>query len=107
MAKKNSSKAEAPTKIPNKRKHIRFAPGPMVAYLMTDADGKYLKVPVPCLVIEESYGGCGLIAPLNSSIEKDAVLVFRVGQLADMPAQIRWVKTYDKKICYFGIEYTV
>lgn len=107
MAKKMTSKPKAPDRVPVKRKHMRYSPAPTVALLMTDAHGKYLKVPVPCLVIEESYGGCGLVAPLNPLIEKDSVLIVRVGNLPDMPAQIRWVKIFDKRICYFGIEYKV
>lgn len=107
MAKKKSSPTpeDTPKQI-IKRKHIRFTPDPpTTALIMTDEDGKFLKTPIPCIVIEESYGGCGLVAPTNPLIEKDSTLLIRVGNLPDMLSQIRWVKIFDSKVCYFGIQY--
>lgn len=92
----------------NRRKHIRFSPDPpCTALVLTDGKGKALKNPLPCVVVEESATGCGLVSAMNPLFVKDTILVVQVGQLSEMPSLIRWVKTFDDRICYFGLEYMV
>lgn len=89
-----------------KRKYIRFVPDEgTLAYILTGADGEKLKVPTPCLVIEESYAGCSFVALKNSQFREGAELTVKVGKLNPMRAQIRWVKTYGGKVSHAGLVY--
>lgn len=103
MAKK---KVAPQKKTPTKRQFTRYLPDPgSIALILTDGKGKKLEAPIPCLIVEESYGGCGLMAMKNSFVKKDMQFEVQVGRLSKMKGQVRWTKILEDKIIYFGIEY--
>jgi len=106
MAKKVAAKT-APKMTPlNKRKSTRYAPDPgAIAFILTDANGHKLDVPIPCLIVEESYTGCGLMALKDSFIKKNAVIEVQIGRLPNMKGEIRWFKNLEDKFVYFGLAF--
>ncbi len=90
-----------------KRKFTRFVPElPTTALIVSGTEGSRWKDPLPCLVLEESYGGCRLVALKNKLLTKGAALVFKVGNLSEMPGQIKWIKIHADEFCSFGVEYS-
>ncbi len=89
-----------------KRKHVRFPSDVGAqAYILTDNDNKKLKIPLPALVVEESFKGCSLVALKNSIFYEGAQFKVKVGRLDVMSAEVRWVKSFDGKICFMGLVY--
>ncbi len=111
MAKKAAPKKESlsiktSTKPAQRRKFTRFAPDPgAIALICTDGNGKKITPPLPCLIVEEAYGGVGLVAMAHPMIRKNAVLEFQVGKLPKMKGEVRWVRLLENKIAYFGVNY--
>jgi len=106
MAKKVAAKAPPQRTPPNKRKSTRYAPDPgAIALILTDAKGQKLEVPIPCLIVEESYTGCGLMALKDSFIKKNAIIEVQIGRLPKMKGEIRWFKSLEDKFVYFGLAY--
>ncbi len=107
MAKKIPVKSSAPVKKPTqKRKSTRYAPDPgTFALILSDENGKKLTAGIPCLIVEESYAGCGLMAMKDGMIKKGATFEVQVGKLPKTQAQVRWTKILEDKIVYFGLIY--
>ena len=90
-----------------KRKSIRFKPDAgTLASLLTDSKGKKLSEPQVALVVEESYRGCSLITLKGASLVEGAVILVKVGKLSPLPAEIRWIKTYEGKFQFLGLAYS-
>lgn len=101
MAKKKTAK-----KVSQKRKSVRYLPDPgAIAIILTNETGQKLEGGLPCLIVEESYVGCGLVTMKNALIKKGATLEIQVGKLPKMQAEVRWVKTLENKIVHFGVSY--
>lgn len=95
-----------PNKRAKKRKYVRFAAEVgMQAFVLSDDEGKKLKTPLPALVVEESYKGCSLVVLKSSLYHEGAQLKIKVGELDPMMAEIRWIKTFDGKVCSLGLVY--
>jgi hypothetical protein len=95
-----------PTRNPQRRKFTRYAADPGdFALILSDNKGQKLPAPIPCLIVEESYGGCGLVTTKIDLIKKGAQLELQVGKLAKMRGEIRWTRILENKILYFGVAY--
>jgi hypothetical protein len=106
MAKKAAPKKKSPAKSPQRRKFTRFAPDPgAIALICSNTYGRTINPPLPCLIVEEAYGGVGLVAIADPMIRKNAILEFQVGKLPKMKGEIRWVKMIEDKLAYFGVNY--
>jgi hypothetical protein len=107
MAKKAApKKTAAKTPPPQRRKFTRFAPDPgAFALICGGAYNKKINPPIPCLIVEEAYGGVGLVAIADPMIKKNAILEFQVGKLPKMKGEIRWVKQLEGRLAYFGVNY--
>ena len=89
-----------------KRKHIRFASDiGAQAFILNNDEGLKLKTPLPALVVEESFKGCSLVVLKDPMFHEGAQLKVKVGRLDPMQSEIRWVKSFDGKICYIGLVY--
>lgn len=96
----------ATTKKIKKRKHIRFASDVGTqAFVLANEEGVKLKIPLPALVVEESFKGCSLVVLKDSIFHEGSLLTVKVGRLDPMKSEVRWVKTFDGKICYIGLVY--
>lgn len=89
-----------------KRRHVRFSPDQGdLAWILTDHKGKFHEVPLPGLLLDESYGGCSLVVAKNSQFSEDAEIHVTVGKLDPMKAKIRWIKTFDNRVSILGLSY--
>jgi hypothetical protein len=88
----------------NKRKFIRFtADEGAQAFILGDESGKKFKIPLPALIIEESFKGCSLVVLQNSLFKEKARFHVKVGKLDVMLAEIRWTKVLAKKVQLLGL----
>lgn len=95
-----------------KRRHMRFPPDKVeVAYIEftdQDRDSATFQANAAGLVMEEAYGGCGLVvlstlAPAD--VQEGAPCQVRVGRIGPIRAEIRWVKALDDDVAKVGLEY--
>jgi len=96
----------------NKRRHMRFQPDQIEIALIQFADGEaddfFFEPEAAGLVLEEAYGGCGLVALSSTSpepLDADMPCLVKIGTLGPMKARVRWVKRLDDDVCKLGIEY--
>ena len=88
----------------NKRKRTRFGPdGPAYALIDTDPSGTSFKPGFGGLVIDESYGGCGLAVLSKSAIKIDDTLKVKISELPMTEAQVRWMKKLDSEVSRIGL----
>ena len=100
-----------PTPTPRtriKRKNIRFKPeAAQVAFLQfnTKASSTF-KPEVSALILEESAGGCGLVV-IGSEDDYYTTQLCRVkvGKLAPLRAEIRWLQTQGRDVISMGLKY--
>lgn len=106
MKTKAQKKKNLVKKKTEKRNSVRFSADlGALALILTDDEGHKLNISLPALVVDESFKGCSLIAVKNPLIKRGHILQVKVGHLAPMYAEIRWIKVFDAKICYFGLSY--
>lgn len=97
---------KSPLNKTKKRQSTRFASDVGAqAFILTDDQGQKLKIPLPALIVDESFKGCSLVALKNSFLHEGAHFKVKVGQLDPMKAEVRWIKTFDGKICFMGLVY--
>jgi hypothetical protein len=88
----------------DKRRHSRFRPdGPAYALIDTDPSGTSFKPGFGGLVIDESYGGCGLAVLSKSAIKIDDTLKVKISELPMTEAQVRWMKKLDSEVSRIGL----
>lgn len=94
------------------RRHMRFQPDQVEIALIQFSDGEaddfFFEPDAAGLVVEEAYGGCGLVALSSTSPEpltEDMPCLVKIGTLGPMRARVRWVKKLDDDVCKLGIEY--
>ncbi len=94
------------------RRYIRFRPDEIEVALIrfgeADPDEFLFRADAAGLVLEEAYGGCGLVTlshcDATEPIEGTRCLV-KVGKMGPMRAEVRWVKRLDEHVARVGIEY--
>lgn len=99
-----------------RRKHIRFKPDPgSMAFILTDPKGKKLESPLPCLILQESYAGAGLVT-LKNTPDKNTDLhkappkkgmrfQIKVGHLEATLCEVKWTQSLNPDVLAFGVEY--
>lgn len=99
------NKAKTPAQK-NRRKSVRFsAEEGTLGTVLNDLDGERLKIPLPFLVVDEAYKGCSFASLVHPIWQKGNRVKLKVGRLSPLWAEVRWVRTFDKKIQYVGVEY--
>lgn len=85
---------------------VRFKPADDTLALIQRKSPKTKKTMViPCLILNESFSGCALVSLASEEFKKDEFIRVKVGNLALMQAQIRWVKAINADIITMGLEY--
>lgn len=95
-----------------KRHHMRFKPEDVEIALIqfTDADPEVatFEPHTAGLVIDEAYGGCGLVALGHGTpegVHDGARCNVKVGKIGPVKAEVRWVRKLDEDVSKLGIEY--
>lgn len=91
----------------SKRKNIRFESSPnTLAYLCFGTTLVYeFSKDVVALVIEESFGGCGLIVHWDGPLTVGDKIIVQVGGLDPLKAEIRMCQEILKHVYHMGILY--
>lgn len=91
-----------------KRKHIRFAPDPDdYALILSGAQGRPLKNPKICLLVQESFGGCLIVLTQEKPPIVGQTLQIQVGRQSSMKAEIRWSKVLSPRVFSIGLQYLI
>jgi hypothetical protein len=88
------------------RRSLRFPPDEgAVAWIdpSVHEDKHAFKPTVAALVIDEALNGCGLITLAQDWLREGAECMVRVGQLAPLRAEIRWVKDLNDDVLKIGV----
>ncbi len=89
-----------------KRKHIRFTPDPDdYALILTGAQGRPLKNPKICLLIQESFGGCSVVMTQDKAPMEGHTIQIQVGRQSPLQAEIRWTKPLSHRVFSVGLQY--
>lgn len=89
-----------------KRKHIRYTPDPDdYALILTGAQGRPLKNPKICLLIQESFGGCMVVMTQDKVPAIGLALQVQVGRQSAMKAEVRWSKVLSPRVFSVGLKY--
>jgi len=96
----------------NKRKHVRFKPGPLdVAYMQfQDTNSKYLSATfkADCVAFIEDLaplGGVGLICHNQPELQKGAVCRVQIGPLAPLLAEIVYLRVLNGTVMRVGCHF--
>ena len=88
------------------RKSRRFPPDEgAMAWIDPSApeDKHNFRPTIPALVTDEALHGCGVVTLADDRISEDAECMVRVGNLAPLKSQIRWVKNLPNDIRKVGV----
>jgi hypothetical protein len=95
-----------------KRRHLRFRPGPTTMALLNFSKGgqatwgRRFEGEHVGLVESESIVGCGVVLISDHPPAPETKLWIRVGEIDPLPAVIRWVKEIAESVYQLGIEYS-
>ena len=88
------------------RKSVRFSPDPgAVAHVCFGPISKTFNPEHNALILSESYKGCSVLLALAPDIAVGDRLRIKVGNLAPMLAEARWVVPLDDQIQKIGFMY--
>lgn len=86
----------------NKRRHIRFDPGPLDIIAFDDRpqdaenanvdDESNFEAQFVGLPYSESYGGCGALIRAHKNLSEGQTVQVQLGKLAPLRAKIAWIK---------------
>lgn len=88
------------------RKYLRFPPEEgAVAWVDPNplATRKDFQPTFAALVTDEALVGCGLIAIYQDWIKEGSEFTVRVGRLAPIQAQVRWVRDLGGRVIRIGV----
>jgi hypothetical protein len=66
-------------------------------------DKRHFKPTIAALVTDEALHGCGIVTLSRDQIGPDAECMIRVGDLAPLRSQIRWVKHLGPDVRKVGV----
>lgn len=102
----------SPKEKNERRRHMRFPPDDIeiarIQFTDADPDPSTFRTDMAGLVIEEAYGGAGVVALSHggpADIAEGTRCHVRVGNLGPLKAEVRWVKRLDEDVAKLGIEY--
>jgi hypothetical protein len=58
---------------------------------------------IPALVTDEALHGCGVVTLFDDRLSVDAECMVRVGHLAPLKSQLRWVKDLNNDVRKMGV----
>ena len=90
-----------------KRDHIRSKPDPN-DYVEVDlnADSSPFSSKFVALLVEEApMGGCSFACLLEHGLEVGQVIRVKVGRMAELRAEIVWIRELDDQVTRYGVKY--
>ena len=103
--KKTAKETTPPPKPATKRKGVRFSPDPgTLAHVDLSVKGAF-KPTLICLVTEESFKGCGLVALSPKGLEKGDECRVQLGEGPVLEAEVRWRTDLDAQTVRLGLLY--
>ena len=89
------------------RKNIRFNPetNTIQALIDPDPDGKGFHPKYTGLVINESFGGCGLATISDIPIIKNDILRIKIGDSGVTKMKVCWRRDLDGEVIRLGLKY--
>lgn len=90
------------------RKHLRYNPDPLDFALISFDSRKNVSEFAPTetgLLLQESYGGAGMVVKKVHDYKVGEFIWVKVGQLAPMYAEVRWIKELDDYLLRIGLQY--
>jgi hypothetical protein len=66
-------------------------------------DKRHFKPTIAALVTDEAWRGCGMVTLSQAQLALDAQCMVRVGNLAPLRSQIRWVKELSADVRRVGV----
>lgn len=98
--------AKKVTKVIHKRKSVRFKPDlGTFAWIDTGAFTQTFKPEVVALVTEESSKGCRLLTFSDNEFEEGLRMKVKLGELAPLLSEVRWVKQLEEDVYHIGVMY--
>ena len=95
-----------PATVRNTRKKLRFAPDPsMHAEIDFDTKQETFRCEMPALIFNESYSGCCVVAMKEKRFKVGSKFRIKVGLLAPLYGEIRWVNMLDNDFIKMGVEF--
>ena len=89
-----------------KRRSLRFDPDDnAVAYISRDVDKLDVDASIAALPINESFDGVSLITLVKHNFSVSEKLLVKVGKLAPMLGEVKWVKELDSETVRVGFHY--
>ena len=90
-----------------KRRNVRFESSPgSLGWICFGTTLLHEFTPsLPCLVIEESLGGCGIILHWDGKLNVGDRLIIKVDQLEPVKAEIRFINSILKHVFHIGLLY--
>ena len=89
-----------------KRAKIRFKPSVETLAVVDTSPGKGKSAAsIPCLILNESFSGCALVALAIAPFDEGDLVRVKLGSFKAMPSEVRWKRNLDKDVIVIGIEY--
>jgi hypothetical protein len=66
-------------------------------------DKRDFRPTIAALVTDETLHGCGVVTLFDRRLSEDAECMVRVGDLAPLKSQIRWVKDLNSNVRKIGV----
>lgn len=104
MDNNKAKKAVTVANATNVKRRLRFKPELETSALLDPVvKGDSFNPTIPCLVLNESFNGCALIALASSPLKVGDLVKAKIGLLAIMKAEVKWRKVIDEDSVRIGL----
>lgn len=94
-----------PANLKNGRRKVRFTADPFHhAAIDLNPQLDEFNPEIVALICNESYNGCCVVALRKQQLQKGARVRIKIGDLAPMMGEIKWVLDLDVEVVKMGIE---
>lgn len=92
--------------VKSKRRKVRFASDPSqhAEIELHPTPGDFTP-DLAAVICNESYRGCCIVAVKNKQLQEGARIRIKVGRLAPLLGEVKWVTDLDVEVAKFGIEF--
>lgn len=88
------------------RRKLRFAPDPSQhAGIDFNLSQKKFEAELPALIYNESYSGCCVVVMREKRLKVGGQFKIKVGLLAPLMGEIRWINELDDTFVKLGVEF--
>jgi hypothetical protein len=94
-----------PAQVKNSRRKVRFTADPFHhASIDFNPQPNEFNPEIVALICNESYNGCCVVALKKQQLQSGARIRIKIGGLAPMMGEVRWVLDLDVEVVKIGIE---